>query len=317
MAVELVQGVTENNINNVKSLLEQGQDPNQTIEDGSSLLILACGAGNLEMALLLLQHGANVHFVSARNITALRLACYVDNIDLVKILLDHGADANEKVKIRIEDPQDKKMIEAEIASGTHALIEIAHPSLVESLHHVNEEQKIQNAIMINRYPDRYLTPLHNAVEAKNAQMVELLLSHGAEVDLRDNYTHTALHNAAWLGLIDIVKVLIKYGAEINARTQFGETPLYLVCSEGSDLSNKEGRILVAKYLLEHGANLLETDKVYAEGLLEELYDQEYKSDDIEIIKLLIQHGAKASESAIEYFSKHGYKDILDLIKQRS
>lgn len=319
LKLEIAQAIKENDINKVKTLLEQGQDPNQVdkILGNRSLLMLACHTGNIEMALLLLQHGANVHFVCAQKEsahTALQIACRAGNIELVKVLLDYGADANEKIKI-IQDPEENKKIQAKVDAFGKELIEMAYPSLRVDLNQVHEEQVEWTAKMLGRYPDRYMTPLLNAVLAGNAQVVELLLSQGAEVDLMDGYSHTALHNASWKGLIDIVKVLIKYGAQVNLRTQFGETPLYLVCSAGSDLSNKQGRIAVVKYLLEHGANV-EIGMEYGDGLLYELYDQEYKPDDIEIIKLLIQHGAKVSEWAIEYFTEHGYQDVLDLIEKR-
>ena len=71
------------------------------------------------------------------------------------------------------------------------------------------------------------TPLiHLASRENDVQLANLLLSHGADVGLRDWTGGTALHNAAERGHSgDMVKVLLRNGADIHARRYNDETPL--------------------------------------------------------------------------------------------
>jgi cytohesin len=58
-------------------------------------------------------------------------------------------------------------------------------------------------------------------------LTELLLAHGAEVNFKSqNYGWTALHWAARNDLTDCVKLLLAHGADVNAKASNGETPLF-------------------------------------------------------------------------------------------
>ena len=48
-----------------------------------------------------------------------------------------------------------------------------------------------------------LIPLHNACSFGHADVVQLLLSHGADANTRDNWNFTPLHEAAIKGKIDV------------------------------------------------------------------------------------------------------------------
>jgi len=58
------------------------------------------------------------------------------------------------------------------------------------------------------------------------EWVELLLAHGAEAKVRNEDGWTALHNAAAKGHTEIVRVLLSAGAQVNVtRATDGATPL--------------------------------------------------------------------------------------------
>jgi len=67
--------------------------------------------------------------------------------------------------------------------------------------------------------------LHFAVHQDRQDMVRLLISHGATIDVRDENDFTPLHNAAWAGNLGMVKLLIESGADVQASNRFGDTPL--------------------------------------------------------------------------------------------
>lgn len=51
--------------------------------------------------------------------------------------------------------------------------------------------------------DGGLIPLHNACSFGHAEVVNLLLQHGADPNARDNWNYTPLHEAAIKGKIDV------------------------------------------------------------------------------------------------------------------
>jgi uncharacterized protein len=74
--------------------------------------------------------------------------------------------------------------------------------------------------------DEY-TPLHCAVQKSFVQIVDLLLEHGAKVDVVDNDGNTPLVEAVMsnkdLRNADIIKSLLKYGADPNTPNKHGIT----------------------------------------------------------------------------------------------
>ena len=76
------------------------------------------------------------------------------------------------------------------------------------------------------------TPLHLASAFSDADMVSLLVKHGANVKGKDSEGSVALHTAAALGRMDVTRVLIDAGSDVNARDANGNTPLHVSASSG-------------------------------------------------------------------------------------
>lgn len=72
-----------------------------------------------------------------------------------------------------------------------------------------------------------ITPLHCAVEARDVEIVRLLLTHDADPNIRKNGGYTPAHIAAQNGDVDILRLLIFYGADTELKTEEGKTPLDL------------------------------------------------------------------------------------------
>jgi len=73
-------------------LLDHGADVNASAEEGWTPLMLACKAGNLQIATLLLDRGAKLNTPDSKNVSAISLAVGSANPALVTLLLDRGAD---------------------------------------------------------------------------------------------------------------------------------------------------------------------------------------------------------------------------------
>jgi ankyrin repeat protein len=92
------------------------------------------------------------------------------------------------------------------------------------------------------------TPLHCAVWKGHADVVELLLKLGADVNAHNNNDHwgtTPLHAAAHGNQKPIAEMLIASGADVHAKNINGRTPL--------QETEFHKATPVAKLLLKHGA----------------------------------------------------------------
>jgi len=99
------------------------------------------------------------------------------------------------------------------------------------------------------YASAMATPIHDAALEGDAELVEILIANGADVDTRDVNGFTPLHLAIQEGNTEVAKVLIANGADVNARA-IGDngsnySPLYL--------SIILGRRAVESLLIDNGA----------------------------------------------------------------
>jgi ankyrin repeat protein len=88
-----------------------------------------------------------------------------------------------------------------------------------------------------------MTPLHNAVEAWNLDVVQLLIQRGANVNVFDYGKRTPLH---YVGGVEIATLLLNAGADLEAPDCDGVTPLHKATSMYTTG--------VVKLLLEKGAS---------------------------------------------------------------
>ena len=68
-------------------------------------------------------------------------------------------------------------------------------------------------------------PLHLAASFGRVDMAQLLLARGADVDARDDWGWTPLHVTASQREAAMVKLLLEHGADVNPRNKAGRTPL--------------------------------------------------------------------------------------------
>lgn len=124
------------------------------------------------------------------------------------------------------------------------------------------------------------TALTLACAGGHEDLVELLLSRGADIEHRDKKGFTPLILAATAGHEKVVEILLNHGADIEAQSErTKDTPLSLACSGG--------RYEVVELLLSRGANR-EHRNVSDYTPLSLAASGGY----VNIIKLLLNHGAE-------------------------
>ncbi|XP_073859892.1 serine/threonine-protein kinase TNNI3K isoform X18 [Macaca fascicularis] len=85
------------------------------------------------------------------------------------------------------------------------------------------------------------TALHLAVY----KAADVLLQHGANVNIQDAVFFTPLHIAAYYGHEQVTRLLLKFGADVNVSGEVGDRPLHLASAKGF--------LNIAKLLMEEGS----------------------------------------------------------------
>jgi ankyrin repeat protein len=126
------------------------------------------------------------------------------------------------------------------------------------------------------------TALHVATKNNFAEIVEALLNHGVDVNVKYPSGQTALHIAARKDFESIlVSLLEQDDADVEAKDPLGRTPLHLASRS----------VEVTKLLLEHGADVGTKDNFGFTPL-------HHASTSVEVTKLLLKRGANADEKGI-------------------
>lgn len=199
--VQMLIAVRTNNLKHVEVLLRRDPrlanmrelaDDTAQAQHGSQVaignsftpLLWACGCGNVELARLLLEHGAAVTDTMSGGIGPLHKATLGGSPELVSLLLKHGADPNGSAQ-----------------TGMRPLHFAVMRDDYESARLLLEAGAAVNAT------DRWgRAPLHWAAIKGHSALAELLLQHGAE-DLRDATGLSAEAWAAKRGQVEIVALL--------------------------------------------------------------------------------------------------------------
>ena len=131
-----------------------------------------------------------------------------------------------------------KLVETELESESESELEVVDEyELVEPIYAYIEEGEdgelekyIKNnkyALNLNYMDDERYSPLYYAIIYENVSAVDILLRHGADVELTDEEAdyESPLFMAIEYADFEVIKMLLSYGANINATNQYGGTPL--------------------------------------------------------------------------------------------
>lgn len=178
--------------------------------------------GNETKVIALLKQ--NPDLVSSRDKfgnTPLHIAAMHDQPAIAALLLANGADVNAR-----SDPDPREVIGA---SYTHqkAYGETPLSLALLSYHHKEMvELLLSHGADPNMFVHIQVTPLHRAIERNLPYDVELLLANGADPDVISRSGLTSVHWAIMHDQTRILELLLDSGANPNARDGAGHTPMF-------------------------------------------------------------------------------------------
>ncbi|XP_055631266.1 transient receptor potential channel pyrexia-like [Toxorhynchites rutilus septentrionalis] len=205
--------VRSNSLGCVQLLIAEGLSVNMLDQNGSSPIHLAADLGHTQCLQALLESpeadpNMKVQFKD-KETTALHLAADEGNLECITLLLSKGADSKAKNH-----------------RGFTPLHLAARAASVES---VEALLRIGNADPNTADAD-HRTPLHAAVGKSDLALdiLDILISWGANVNHKDVYGFTALHLAALDGLAHCVEILLFHGADVTTKSKKGTTALNVI-----------------------------------------------------------------------------------------
>jgi len=241
----------------IRLLIHKGAVIQAADTNGVTPLFEAAGMGNREATTMLLRAGAKCNVVNNLQETPLHWAARTGNTYTVSLLLNAGAKVNAVEKIFGDTPFHFAIVSRNIFSARILLnhgAKINMPDkdggtpLIEAANAGNKQLIIfllRAGAKCNVHNMNQETPLLTAVTGGHKHAVLLLLHAGAHVNTAGFDGNTPLHIAAQYGYLSIVRILLDHGAKINIHNQQGETPL--------DIAGGPYQDKMIKFLRERGA----------------------------------------------------------------
>jgi ankyrin repeat protein len=300
----LIIAARDGNIEEVKTLLTNGDSKYETNDNDLSPLEFAVENGHLSIVNELIEWEKDKNlsnYYGSRPLgdlaidatpTPLFIAAKNGHIEIVKLLLKNDAKINESVKIKI----DRNIY---YVTPLFVAAQNGHTEIVELLLHQSgasvDKVDFWTTDEDEREALKPLTPLFIASLNNHSNIVELLLTKGADVNWQDDDGITSLFIAAEYGYIKTAKILLEHGADINMTRNDDATPLYIAISTNPENSK------MAKLLLDHGAIVDQPAKIWIGHEFVKrtpLFAAVIKSNKVlgklnnhEIIELLLEYGA--------------------------
>lgn len=255
----IFEAVKNNDVKQVRSLLDQKADPNSVDEDGDHLLMYAALYSSVDCMQLLIEKGSSVNAKNKIDETALMWS--VHDPAKMKLLIQHGADINAKAKTG-----NTPLLIASIGHGKYEAVNmlIEKGADVFAMNNKKENALIRasqfgdtstislllnKGIDINALSQDSTTALINAVLNANKPVIFQLLNRGANTEIQGFFGLTSLSFAAVFTDAEVVKAILKRTKKADVPDYGGNTALmYAGYNEYDDVE-------MIQALLDNGADV--------------------------------------------------------------
>ena len=279
MTQQLIQAAEDGDTPIVQRLLMEGADINGRDALGRTPTMAATHRNQVDVVRLLIQAGADINIRDNRMDNPFLYAGAEGLLDILKLAIDAGADT--KLTNRF---------------GGTALIPAAERGHVE----IVQELLTRTDVDVNHVNDLGWTALLEAIILSNGgerhqQIVQLLVDHGADINIPDKDGVTPIKHTQMRGFTEIERILN------NALAR----DVQMITAAG------QGDIETVRQLLAQGANVHARDETGKTALIAAAY-----RNDLAIVDVLIQAGADVNiqdntqQSAYLIATSDGYLELL-------
>ena len=290
-SMTLLEAIDQDNADVVRDHMEFGTDPNKAFIPpefpfaGASALHLAVLKNNREIAMILLNNGADIN-IKAQDIfqgSPLEWAAFFGIRDMGVFLVESGADLNAKNAFGttpldattsdnafiseedLEEFNENRAFLNEYLSAMGGKSGLPGMSLLDAIDQDNADV-VRDHMEFGTDPNKAFIPpefpfagasaLHLAVLKNNREIAMILLNNGADINIKaqDIFQGSPLEWAAFFGIRDMGVFLVESGADLNAKNAFGTTPLDATTSDNAFISEEdleefnENRAFLNEYL---------------------------------------------------------------------
>jgi len=189
-------------------LIDKGADINVRDKRGQTPLHQACSRGRKDMAEFLIAKGAHVNLKDKDGQTPLHLAANRGHKEILELLIDNGAE----IDIRENRWSSSALLNAAVRGQKEA---------VELLLQKGADIEVRNG--------DGLTPLHLTAgygSTIHTDVIQLLLEKGAEIETRGHVDCTPLQTAVAVGRKEVAELLLAHGAKLNVTSKYFGTPAH-------------------------------------------------------------------------------------------
>jgi hypothetical protein len=192
-ASQLLQASDDGKIDEVRSLLKGGANPNAQNDLGFRPLHIAASAGHLDIIQSLIESGAEVDAKNYYGATALFCAAFAGNANVVPLLLSKGAEVD------VPNKDDITPLMAAAGKGHYEVVELL----------------LAAGAKVNKQSAYGATALMKAARDGHADVVRILINKGADVGAVDETGATALEWAKKYNAASVVSILQEMVAKAN------------------------------------------------------------------------------------------------------
>lgn len=311
---DLQLAILQNNNAKVKQLLANGASPDsRSPSSGDYVLTVAVNAGYADIVETLLVSGANPN---ARNGSEGKPPLFFAmKAPIVKLLIQHGADMyfvnasgtafhnwiGQAVVLSDKQKEDSRKVLRTQGIPEEMIKQILEPSWLtkQDLVNVVQTYKSLGYDLNKQIGDLKQSVLIVAANAENYDIIEILLSNGANANIKDSSNNTALSYISERNITGkttasfdkVAKLLVKNGCDVNSVDKDGNTALMFASSAGF---SDRVKTLVS---LGSNVNLLNSN---GEPSL-------FRSANLNCTKILVEAGAK-----VGFIAENGNTAIFTL-----
>ena len=132
------------------------------------------------------------------------------------------------------------------------IFDAAEKGTIEDVRYFVEQEKVDVNAIDTRCESQF-TALHHAVAHNSIEMIDDLLSQGADPKMLTRYGWGLLHLAAQSNTVQVLEYLVVQGFDVQATTDSGMTLLHVVASGSPNVE-------VLKYLVSLGLDPMAADQ---------------------------------------------------------